>query len=159
MWLLKNLKWHLWFTSDCYRTVLFSAHPLSLLDNISLSPRRWKWVPLKLSSPAEFMINLSIQNFILLLVVSLFPSGLGSIKHKGETETKHDTVGSSQGQKPLWVPNFLFVKMKGFNLLGFPLWRCLPAIVWKLVLPLPFLLSHEDLCQGWQALVLIVWTS
>ena len=44
----------------------------------------WKWVPLKLSSFTKFMINLSIQNFIPLLVSSdlnpfFVPSGLNPV--------------------------------------------------------------------------------
>ena len=38
----------------------------------------------KLSSSAEFMLNLSMQNFIPFLVPHVFPSGLRIIKEKSE---------------------------------------------------------------------------
>ena len=40
--------------------------------------------PLKMSSLVKFMTNLSIQNFILFLVMPLFPSRSKSIKQRGD---------------------------------------------------------------------------
>ena len=80
----------------------------------------WNRVPLKPSSPAEFMINLSIQNFIPFLVLFLFPSGLRIIKAKlWGWGGVWNQAGPSWAQKPLCIPWFLFVE-RGFHLLGFP---------------------------------------
>ena len=69
----------------------------------------WEWnpAPLKLSSLAKFMINLSTQYFIPLLVLPMLPSGLRSIKEKGGTETEQEAA------RPSWIqaspcPRFLF---------------------------------------------------
>ena len=62
-------------------------------------------IPLKPSSPAEFMINLSIQNFIPLLVLPLFPSGLKSIKEKGRLKPSR-TLWSALSYKSPSVPPF-----------------------------------------------------
>ena len=50
-------------------------------------------LPLKPSSPAEFMINLSIQNFIPFLLLPPFPSGLRSIKEKRGLESNRTLWG------------------------------------------------------------------
>lgn len=42
------------------------------------------WVPLKLSSSADVMINLSIQNFNSFLIQDLFPSRWEVSKEKGD---------------------------------------------------------------------------
>ena len=57
----------------------------SLLEkNLGLHNKKYiRTYLLKPSSSAGFMINLSIQNFIPLHVLSLFPSRLRSIKQKG----------------------------------------------------------------------------
>ena len=54
------------------------------------------------------MTNLSRENFISFLVLSLLPSGLRSSKEKGGTGTKQDSVGPSQVQKHLCISHFLF---------------------------------------------------
>ena len=70
----------------------------------------WEWnpAPLKLSSLAKFMINLSTQYFIPLLVLPMLPSGLRSIKEKGGL----NQAGSSGPTQPkaFQVPCFLFVE-------------------------------------------------
>ena len=68
------------------------------------------------------MINLSIQNFIPFLILPLYPSRLRSVKEKGwgeaRVETDQDPEGSSQVQKPLHVPHFLFERKKLFRFHG-----------------------------------------
>lgn len=64
-------------------------------------------IPLKLSFPAEFIINLSIQNFTLLLILCLFPSGLNSIKEKGRLKPSRTLWGTPRYKSPFCVPCFL----------------------------------------------------
>ena len=66
---------------------------------------RWNWAPLKSSSPAEFMINLYFQNFILFLVLP--PAPFGSSKEKGKL--KHSRIHSRAlpGPKAPLYPPFL----------------------------------------------------
>ena len=56
----------------------------------------------------SFIINLSIQIFHSFLVLALLPTGWRSLKGKG-VETKQDSLGPSWVQKPLCVPNVLFM--------------------------------------------------
>lgn len=61
-------------------------------------------IPLKLSSPAEFIINLSIQNFTLLLILFLFPLGLKSIKEKGSLKPSRTLWGTPRYKSPFVSP-------------------------------------------------------
>ena len=72
--------------------------------SVSGKSDQWNWVPLKLSSPAKFMINLSVQNFILFLFPPPIPLRIEEYQRKGGIETKQDPVGPSRVQKPLCVP-------------------------------------------------------
>lgn len=65
----------------------------------------------KTKFPAEFMVSLSIQNFIYSLSCPT-PSGLESLKERG-IETKQHSAGS-QVEKPFSVP--IFVRKRLFNL-------------------------------------------
>ena len=68
--------------------------------------------PPKTESPDEFMINLSIQNYIPFPVPSLFSSGLRRIREKVRgTETKQDPLGPSQYKSPSMF-HFFFVGKK-----------------------------------------------
>ena len=58
---------------------------------------RWNQVLLKLSSPAEFIINVSMQNGISFLIHHLFPTRLKIIKEKWDWNAD-DTLGSFQIQ-------------------------------------------------------------
>ena len=61
-------------------------------------------IPLKLSSPAEFIINLSIQSFTLLLILFLFPSELKSIKEKGRLKPRRTLWGTPSYKSPFVSP-------------------------------------------------------
>lgn len=63
------------------------------------------------------MLSLSTPNIIPLLVLSLFLSGLRSVK--GVTEMEQDPEGPFLTQKSLCVSCFLFVE-EDFSLLGLP---------------------------------------
>ena len=54
-------------------------------------------------SPAEFLINHSIQNF-LFLVQPLFPSGLSSIKEKGRLKSSRTLQGPLRYRSPSMFP-------------------------------------------------------
>ena len=62
--------------------------------------------PLKLSSFAKLMMNLSIQNVIPFLVQHLFPSRLRSIKERGLKLIR--TLWDTRTQKHFRVPHILF---------------------------------------------------
>ena len=55
------------------KCIIWSCKKIKINQNVNIIISEWNWVPLKLSSSAEFMINLSIQNFIPFLVLHLFP--------------------------------------------------------------------------------------
>ena len=80
-----------------------------------IAPSCWNGVPLKLSFPAEFMINMSIWNVIPFLVLPLFPSVFRSIKEKRELKWSR----ALQGTPGYKSPHFLLVE-KAFSLLGLP---------------------------------------
>lgn len=71
----------------------------------------WNQVPLKLSSPAEFMINLFITNCISFLVPPLFPSGLRSIKQKRELKPSR-TLWGPPGCKSSWCTTILVCRKR-----------------------------------------------
>ena len=69
-------------------------------NNLILVLLEFKLSPLKLSSSAEFMINLSIQNFIPFLLSHLFLLRIEEQQRKGRFVTKQEPVGPS-GTTPL----------------------------------------------------------
>ena len=71
----------------------------------------WNWVPLKPSTLAKFMINLSIQNFILFFCPTLVPLGLRSIKEKGRPKAS-GTLWSPPRYSPLHATHALPVCRK-----------------------------------------------
>ena len=73
-------------------------------------------VPLKQSSPAKFIINLSIQNFIPFLGPPFSPQNWGISKKRRDWNWA-EPCRALPVKKPLCVPCFLFVE-KGFSLLG-----------------------------------------
>ena len=84
-----------------YNNSIQSSHSLS-----SPSPPALNWVPLKLGSSAEFMINISIQNINPFHVQNLFSSRLRSIKEVRE-ELKpcvHVSWGKTQTDAETEVP-------------------------------------------------------
>ena len=89
---LANFSWELHATKR-------GKQPVISLQAIWLSSSekyQWKRVSLKPNSSANFMINLSIQNFIPFLVPHLFPSSLRSIKKGGgggAVETEQGPAG------------------------------------------------------------------
>ena len=87
---------------------LLNIHlPLSFLLTFSSSYWIRNWISLKLSS-AEFMINLSIQNFIPFLVPPLFPSELRNIEEKGGLKPSRTLWAFSGTKVPLWPPFLSF---------------------------------------------------
>ena len=66
------------------------------------------------------MINLSIQNFVPVLVIASTPLRIEEYQRKGGTESKQDPVGSSQVQNSLHVPRLLFVEKMALVSKAFP---------------------------------------
>ena len=66
-------------------------------------------VPIKLSPSDEFVINLSVQNFIIPFLVCAVPIRVKKYQRNGGIETEQDPVDPSWVQKLLHFPYFLFV--------------------------------------------------
>ena len=74
------------FLAEIWMHLIWAYYP-------RLGRRCWIWVYWKLMSSAEFIFNLSIQNFIPFLVLPLFPTKLRLIKGKGSMKPSHAVWG------------------------------------------------------------------
>ena len=70
-----------------------------------MKKKKKNWVPLKLSSSAEFMINIPIQNDYSLPCPTPVHLKTGEFQRKGEIDTEQGSVGFL-GTKPFCVPHF-----------------------------------------------------